>query len=140
MPADRWFSDQIPADYLFGGRRPNPNGRLDLSASPLWTADISPYGSMGITSFNVNFTRRALVRADACRRGARDCGAPGPLGHLRMEPVVGPSPTRAIYDEEMALVEQYRPSLLAPFIWNAAARRSPSTASTARRSPTRSAI
>jgi hypothetical protein len=41
-------------------------------------------------------------------------------GVFEWNPSVGPSTTRDIYDQEMALVEQYRPSLLAPFIWNAA--------------------
>src|SRR6266540_5285273 len=61
VPADRWFSDQIPADYLFGGTPANPNERLDTSASPIWTADVSPYGSLGITSFNVSFLELGFV-------------------------------------------------------------------------------
>ena len=54
VPTDRWFSHQIPADYLFGFSPANPNPRLITSASPHWTADITPYGGLGITSFNVN--------------------------------------------------------------------------------------
>ena len=117
VPGDRWFSDQIPADYLFGGTPANPNGRMDLSASPIWTADISPYGSMGITSFNVNFqtffakTLAGAAPVVAARRVR--------WGIFEWNPSIGPSPTRDIYDEEMALVERYRPSLLAPFMWNA---------------------
>src|SRR5262249_17396290 len=54
VPVERWFSDQIPGDYLFGSTPANPTFRLDTSASPWWTADVSPYGSLGITSFNTN--------------------------------------------------------------------------------------
>jgi hypothetical protein len=119
VPAERWFSDQIPADYLFGGTPANPNGRLDTSASPIWTADISPFGSAGITAFNVNYGsgyHRTLAGAAPVMAARRVR-----WGVFEWNPSVGPSATREIYDQEMALVEQYRPSLLAPFVWNASA-------------------
>ena len=52
---DRWYSHQIPADYLWGT---NPaaktkSTRYDTSASPLWTADVVPYGSVGATIFDL---------------------------------------------------------------------------------------
>jgi hypothetical protein len=53
--ASRWYSHQIPADYL-GGTFPgcaNPDPRLMTSASPMWTADVTPAGSLGLTSFDV---------------------------------------------------------------------------------------
>jgi hypothetical protein len=120
VPADRWFSDQIPADYLFGGTPANPNGRLDTSASPLFTADISPYGSLGITSFNVNFGDLGFARTLA---GAAPAIAARRVrwGIFEWNPSVGPTDNIEIYRQEMALVEQYRPSLLAPFVWNDAA-------------------
>ena len=51
---DRWYSHQIPADYL-GGTFPgcvNPDPRLRTSASPMWTADVAPSGSLGLTAFD----------------------------------------------------------------------------------------
>ena len=54
VPADRWYSYQIPADYLFGGSPAAPNFRFVTSASPLLSADVFPNGGMGITSFNIN--------------------------------------------------------------------------------------
>ena len=126
VPGERWFSDQIPADYLFGGTPASPNGRLDLSASPIWTADISPYGSMGITSFNVNFTALGLGYGRTLAGAAPVVAARRVRwGIFEWNPSVPPSSTRAIYDEEMALVERYRPSLLAPFLWNAASLSAP---------------
>ena len=122
VPADRWFSDQIPGDYLFGGTPENPNGRFDTSASAVFTADVSPYGSLGITSFNVNFekvngtfarTLAGAAPAIAARRVR--------WGVFEWNPSVGPSANMAIYEQEMALVERYRPSVLAPFLWNTAA-------------------
>ena len=57
IPAEKWFSHQIPADYLFGTKpgsyRQNP--RYYSSASPLETADITPYGSVGATIYDVKY-------------------------------------------------------------------------------------
>lgn len=57
IPAEKWYSHQIPADYLFSTRpalsRLNP--RYYSSASPLSTADIAPYGSVGATIYDVKF-------------------------------------------------------------------------------------
>ena len=119
VPADRWFSDQIPGDYLFGGTPQNPNGRLDTSASPLFTADISPYGSLGITSFNVNFEHLGFGHARTLAGAAPVIAARRVRwGIFEWNPSVAPSANIDIYRQEMALVEQYRPSLLAPFVWN----------------------
>ena len=62
VPADRWFSYQIPADYLFGGTPENPNSRLLGSASPWWTANVMPYGGLGFTSFGVRFGTNTYLR------------------------------------------------------------------------------
>jgi hypothetical protein len=54
---DRWYSHQIPGDYLFG-KNPDsvsPNPRYYSGASPLWTADIQPFGSMGATMYDIKF-------------------------------------------------------------------------------------
>jgi len=118
VPAARWFSDQIPADYLFGFTPANPDLRLATSASPWWTADISPYGSLGITSFNQRnadngFVARTLpgVAPQIAQRGVR-------WGIFEWNPSVPASPDIEDYRQEMTLVERYRPSLLAPFFWN----------------------
>jgi len=57
IPSERWFSHQIPADYLFGANPSMPvkNERYYSSASPLWSADIQPQGSVGITLYDVKF-------------------------------------------------------------------------------------
>ncbi len=54
---DRWYSHQIPGDYLFGTNpdMKNKNARYYLGASPLWTADILPYGLMGATIYDIKF-------------------------------------------------------------------------------------
>ncbi|MCK4835981.1 MAG: hypothetical protein KAT17_05055, partial [Candidatus Aminicenantes bacterium] len=53
----RWYSHQIPADYLWG-RYPGQGtfeSRLLSSASPLWTAHTSPFGKTGVTCFDIKF-------------------------------------------------------------------------------------
>lgn len=58
IPPERWFSHQIPADYLNGSDPetwPELYGRYYTSASPLWTADIRPLGSIGATIYDIKF-------------------------------------------------------------------------------------
>ena len=122
VPRERWYSYQIPADYLFNGSPDNPNERFFSSASPWWSADVSPYGSLGITSFNVDFgggnVARTLINVvpRIAERGLR-------WGVVEWHPGAPPdttssvSPSLDLYRSEMALIEQYRPSLLVPFAW-----------------------
>jgi len=57
IPSSQWFSHQIPGDYLFGTNpsMPNKNARYYTGASPLWTANIIPYGSPGGTIYDIKF-------------------------------------------------------------------------------------
>jgi hypothetical protein len=57
IPADRWYSHQLPGDYLFGTfpEAENKNARYYTSASPLWTADVKPFGSAGATIYDIKF-------------------------------------------------------------------------------------
>jgi hypothetical protein len=57
IPADHWYSHQIPGDYLYGTNPgvPNKNARYYTSASPLWTADVTPFGSVGATIYDIKF-------------------------------------------------------------------------------------
>jgi hypothetical protein len=135
VPADRWFTDQVPADHLFtnvltlpaypNGFAQDPTFRLDSSASPTWTADVRPYGSLGITSFNVNagprapygdvYYRTLAAAAPAiAARGVR-------WGIFEWNASVPATTAATLYDQELALVEKYRPSVLAPFAWDGVA-------------------
>lgn len=57
IPADRWYSHQIPGDYLFNTEpaTPQKNARYYTSAATLASADIRPYGSPGATIYDVRF-------------------------------------------------------------------------------------
>lgn len=115
VPTERWYSHQIPADYLFGSRPDAPILRLATSASPEWTADITPYGAYGITSFNINagvtfyYTTRNVAPVIG-QRGVK-------WGILEWNPSTPASDSLAVYDEEMAVMQQYQPSLLVPIFW-----------------------
>lgn len=116
VPVAKWFSHQLPADYLFGSSPSNPNFRLVTSASPYWVGDISPYGGLGITSFNVNigggryaFTARNVV-PEIAARGVR-------WAILEWNPSVPVSNSLDVYEQEMALIERYRPTLVIPWAW-----------------------
>ena len=55
----RYYTHQIPADYLFGTRPNDPNIQLNqrfyTSASPLSTANAFPDMGMGATIYDINF-------------------------------------------------------------------------------------
>ncbi len=117
VPVVRWFSHQLPADYLFGGSPSNPNYRLITSASPHWVGDISPYGGLGITSFNINagsgrffYTGRNVI-PEIAARGVR-------WAILEWNPSVPTANSLDVYEQEMAVIERYRPTLVVPWAWS----------------------
>jgi hypothetical protein len=57
IPSDQFYSHQIPTDYLNGSEPswPEKYGRYYSSASPLWTADNRPFGSIGATIYDTKF-------------------------------------------------------------------------------------
>src|SRR4030095_6437245 len=61
VPASRYYTHQIPADFLFG--QPE-NLRRQTSASVIKTAMIDPVGSSGVTAFNTfdgkNYAKTAV--------------------------------------------------------------------------------
>src|SRR5439155_773786 len=60
IPSTRFYSHQIPAEFLFEQPR---NIRLGTSASPLETAFIDPLGSAGVTAYNLFDGKRHLRTA-----------------------------------------------------------------------------
>jgi hypothetical protein len=132
----RFSSYQIPGDYLFNGTPENPNGRYESSGSSWTTADVTPYGSAGYTSFNINLngtplcngcpypyflTLHGLAPAIASRNLR--------FSLLEWHPSVSPGPeyqptdNQFLYDNDRELLKKYRPTVLSPFIWpNDAAR------------------
>lgn len=121
IPPSRFYSHQIPADFLFGQ---NKNPRLDSSASPLDTAFISPVGSAGVTVFNTfdgkNFGRTGT--ADLFRRLSMAGPHWGVFEYNLSVPVQsavdrGLSPDVTYYMTELRRLHEYRPHVIVPFAW-----------------------
>jgi hypothetical protein len=126
IPPERWYSYQIPADLMF--QCPNgcssPNERWYSSMSSWWTADITPYGSMGVTAYNadwidpgVRMIARTLlyVAPKIAERNRRWSILEWHPGVLKRD--TGVSSDLELFRSEMALVEKYRPNLVQPFMW-----------------------
>ncbi len=135
VPSTRWFSYQIAADYLFGlTRGPNQNARLETSASTFGSADVSPYGGIGITSFNLVYggipgapgglltfrTLNAVVPEFAKRNVRWALMEWHPCLNGNNDPTVTTDVLLGVCREENDLIAQYRPNLLAPFAWQLA--------------------
>jgi len=121
IPRDRWYSAQVPTDMLFGIPPSDGGVRLFTSGSAHSTADIRPYGTPGVTGYTVNFGRdgadgpyaRTVVHA-APRMKAMG----GRWAIVEWNPSDPWSRGRAVYDEEMAVLLQHRPTLLMPYKLN----------------------
>jgi hypothetical protein len=57
IPTQRWYSHQIPGDYLFNTNpeTPQKNARYYTSASTMASVNIWPYGNPGATIYDVRF-------------------------------------------------------------------------------------
>src|SRR5205085_2682932 len=127
----RFSSYQIPGDYLFNGTPDNPIGRYESSASSWTTADVTPYAAAGYTSFNINISGTSLCGgcASAYFMTLKNLAPAIATRNLRFNlleyhPSVAPGPgytpteNALPYDTDLALLEQYRPTVLSPFILN----------------------
>ena len=115
IPPSRWYSYQIPADYIFGHSPSSPDLRYLTSASSWSTADVRPFGGAGITSFNTydgTAHYRTLASVAPLLAGLNTRWA-----ILEWNPSVPSVDDPAIYREEMGLVERHRPTLLVPYSW-----------------------
>jgi hypothetical protein len=128
IPADRWYSAQIPTDMLFGFPPPDQGARILTSGSAHWTAQVWPFGSMGVTSYNANPTSQG-----------QGSGAIDPTKYFRTTPNVAPrasalSPRwgiaewnpsdpwsrndatgQQVYRDDIAVLLRHRPSMVMPY-------------------------
>ena len=121
VPPSRFYSHQIPGDFLFGQSR---NSRLDSSASPLETAFLGPVGSSGVTVFNTydgqNYGRTGST--DLFRRLSMSGEHWGIFEYnlsvpIRAATIDGPSKDMTYYMTELRRLYEYRPHVLVPFAW-----------------------
>jgi hypothetical protein len=141
VPRTAWSSYQIPGDYISNGSPANPTGRFEASGSGWTTADVSPYASAGFTSFNLNYKCDPTKPTGAGGPQA-GCGGVHPYfltfhglapaianRNLRFSlvewhpsvpvgPGLAPPENPFLFSNELALLKQYRPTVLSPFIWN----------------------
>jgi hypothetical protein len=122
VPYDRWYSAQVPTDVLFGNPPTDGGVRLLTSGSPHWTADISPYGGIGVTGYNVN---GGGAGANGNASGFYDRTVPNvaPLMAARSarwaivewNPADPWSSSMDSYRADNEVLRRYRPSLLMPY-------------------------
>lgn len=127
IPTTRWYSNQVPTDYLFNGSPTSPNDRWHSAMSSWFTADVTPYGSFGLTAFNVDFTGfiptpfvAYTLKNVAPQIAARDLRWGITESHPGQTPDgggLGYSTDLELYRSEMRIIEQYRPSLYHPHSW-----------------------
>ncbi len=115
VPSSRWFSYQIPADYLYGHTPESPDMRYLTSASSWRTADIRPFGGAGTTAFNTRdgdtyFRTLATVAPLFGSLNTR-------WAILEWNPSFPSTNDPLIYREEMALIETWRPFVVSPYAW-----------------------
>ena len=122
VPASRFYSHQIPAEFLFGQEN---DQRLKSSASPVRTAFISPIGSAGVTVFNL-FDGKVHKKTGTAEL-FRQLSMSGPnWGILEYNPSIpvgaatdsGPSTDMNYYLSELRRLYEYRPHVIVPFTWS----------------------
>ena len=121
IPADRYYSHQIPADYLF---EQADDIRLRTSASPVETGYIAPFGGSGVTAYNLFDGKRhlrtatPLLFAQLVRRSSNwaileyNPSMPSRAGSA-------PSEDLAYYADQLRLLYGFRPHVVVPFPWTA---------------------
>jgi 5-hydroxyisourate hydrolase-like protein (transthyretin family) len=127
VPYDRFYSAQVPTDVLFGAPAADGGVRQLTSGSPHWTADIWPYGGMGVTGYNVNDNgpgnANLGVSGNAGGGYERTVSNVAPLvaARARRWSIVEWNPSDPwstcpdIYRADNLVVRRYRPSLLMPY-------------------------
>ncbi len=119
IPADRFYSHQIPAEFLF---EQADNVRVYTSASSLDTAFAAPFGSPGVTAYNVFDGKRHLrtvtkpllsqLRERSANWAVLEYNPSAPL-----LPSVQPSNDLSYYSEQLRLLYDFRPHVIVPFPW-----------------------
>jgi len=117
VPANRFYSHQIPADFLFGDSN---NVRVKTSASYVETAVIAPIGSTGVTVFNTfdgqNYkktgTEKLFRMLSAHNWGILEYNPSVPI-----RDALEPSADVEYYLAELRNLGRYHPHVIVPFAW-----------------------
>jgi hypothetical protein len=113
IPASRFYTHQIPADYVFAGRNAL---RLETSASPLETALLPAIASPGVTVFDT-FNGRTYTRTSNPDMFRRLEKAGSRWGILEYNPSVPPTEDEKYYTSALHRLYSFHPAIIAPFAW-----------------------
>lgn len=119
IPSDRYYSHQIPADYLF--EQPD-NIRLRTSASPAESGFIAPFGSPGVTAYNVFDGKRHLRTAtpllfSQLSKRSSNWAVLEYNPSMPLQTGTPPSKDLGYYEQQLQLLYNYRPHVVVPFAW-----------------------
>jgi hypothetical protein len=121
IPASRYFTHQIPAEYLFEGK---DRARLETSASPLETAFIPGVGSPGVTVFDA-YNGQSYSRTSSSAMFKRLKEAGPDWGIVEYNPSVPAVTDENHYTSSLMTLYSFRPSLIVPFAWTNAEQHKP---------------
>jgi hypothetical protein len=117
VPANRFYSHQIPADFLFGDSN---SVRLKTSASYAETAVIAPVGSTGVTVFNTfdGKTHKKTGTAELFRKlSSNNWGIFEYNPSVPIRTAQEPSAEVEYYLSELKSLATFRPHIIVPFAW-----------------------
>ena len=117
VPATRFYSHQIPADFLFGD---NNSVRLKTSASFADTAVITPVGSTGVTVFNTfDGKSHKKTGTDALFRqlSVNNWGIFEYNPSVPIRAAAEPSADVEYYLSELNNLKKFHPHIIVPFAW-----------------------
>jgi hypothetical protein len=118
IPASRFYTHQIPADFVFAGR---DTTRLETSASPLETAFLPGLVSAGVTVFDT-FNGKAHTKTSSPAMFRRLEQSSDHWGILEYNPSVPAVGDEAFYLRTLRSLESFHPTIIAPFAWTDAAQ------------------
>jgi hypothetical protein len=113
IPASRFYTHQIPAEYLFDGK---DSARFDTSASPLQTAIIPGLGSPGITVFDT-YNGKTHAKTSNAAMFKRLEQLATHWGILEYSPSVPAVSDENHYLDALRMVNSFHPAIIAPFAW-----------------------
>lgn len=121
IPATRYYTHQIPGEYLFGGK---DKARLDTSASPLETAFIPDIGSPGVTIFDTyDGKTHSKTSNSAMFRRLEQAGSHWAV--LEYNPSVPAVDDENYYLAELRSLYSFHPAVITPFAWTNAEQHRP---------------
>jgi hypothetical protein len=113
IPASRFYTHQIPADYVFARKN---TLRLETSASPLETAFLPVIASPGVTIFDL-FNGRTYIKTSNTDMFRKLEKAGTRWGILEYNPSVPATADEKYYMSTLHTLYSFHPAIIAPFAW-----------------------